>query len=454
MIISLRPLGAAFLLVLPAAARTQEPIRLHESFPAGYQYHVSSRVELSGTLSLPPEKGQAPPKPLAITGTSVIEYDERVLALGAGGHVEKTARIYRSMDFQRKVGDRPQQNTLRPEVRRLVLMRLKPVEVPFSPDGPLTWGEIDLVRTDVFTPALAGLLADKPVRPGDRWTAAAAAIEELTDLERIEEGRLECRLEQITSLANRRHARVALSGTVRGVNEDGPNRQQLEGHLFFDLESNHLSYLYLKGIHALLDKDGKEIGRVEGRFVLTRQAHQRCPDLSDETLKGVALEPSADNTLLLYDNPDLCVRLLYPRRWRVAGVRGRQLAIDESNGSGLLLTLEPPARVPTGAHFLAESLDWWKQQKPAGSAKVLRADRPLRLQAGPQDPPGVREHFALEVDIAGQRVWMDYYVVQQALGGATLAARLLPADLAGLRKDVERIARSVMITRAIEAGQK
>jgi hypothetical protein len=40
---------------------------------------------------------------------------------------------------------------------------------------------------------------------------------------------------------------------------------------------------------------------------------------------------------------------------------------------------------------------------------------------------------------------MDYYVLRQAPGGATLAARLLPADLAGLQKEVERIARSVQI---------
>ena len=31
-------------------------------------------------------------------------------------------------------------------------------------------------------------------------------------------------------------------------------------------------------------------------------------------LRGVALEPSADNTLLLYDNPDMGVRFLHPRR--------------------------------------------------------------------------------------------------------------------------------------------
>jgi hypothetical protein len=374
-----------------------------------------------------------------VRGDSAIEYDERVLAVSADGQVQKTARICRRTDFQRTVAGQKQETSLRPAVRRLILLRRDNTEVPFSPDGPLTWGEIDLVRTDVFTPALAGLLPDRPVRLGEGWTATTGAVRELTDMERIDEGRLECRLEQFTTLEQRRHARVTFSGSVRGTNEDGPNRQVLQGYFFFDLHSNHLSYLYLKGASSLLDKDGKEQGRVEGRFVLTRQAHRRCPELSDEALRGVAVEPNADNTLLLYDNPDLGVRFLYPRRWRVQGVRGSQVTLDGADGSGLLLTVDTAARTPTGAQFLAESRGWLEKQK----ARLLRVEPPRRVQ---ERPP--LEQFALEAEMGGQKFLMDYYVTRQAPGGVTLAARLLPADLAALRQEVERIARSVLVTAA------
>jgi hypothetical protein len=439
MFLSSRVLGIAALLTVPAGTLAEEPIRLRETFPVGYQYHVSSRVELSGSLTLPPEKSQAAPKSLAVTGNSAIDYDERILDAAADGQVQKTLRIFRRIDFQRRIGARPQQSTIRPSVRRMVVLRSNQTEVPFSPDGPLTWGEIDLVRTDVFTPALAGLLPDKAVQPGDRWTAAQSAVQELTDMERIDEGQIDCRFEQVTTVSNRRHARVAFSGTVRGINEDGPNRQQLDGYLFFDLQSNHLSYLSLKGISWLLNKDGKAMGRVEGQFVLTRQAHARSADLEPEALRGISLEANPDNTLLLYDNPGLGVRFLYPRRWRVAGVHGRQIAVDEANGSGLLLTLEPSARLPTGAQFLAESKAFLQQQK----AKILRTGQVQRIRAGPQE----WEHFVLEAEVGGQRVGMDYYVIRQASGGATLAARLLPADLAALQNDVERVARSLVVGR-------
>jgi hypothetical protein len=428
-------------LALVGSSWAEAAVTLREPFAAGYQYHVSSRVELAGSLSLPAEPGQTSGKSLAVKGHSAIEYDERILALGTSGQVEKSARIYRRMDFQRTVGAVPQQNMLRPAVRRLILLRHGHAEVPFSPDGPLLWGEIDLVRTDVFTPALTGLLGDRPVVTGDRWKATDDAVLELTDLERIEEGQIDCRFEGVSTLDNRRYARVALAGTVRGTNEDGPNRQQLEGYFFFDLTSNHLSYLYIKGTHVLLNKEGQAQGKVEGHFVLTRQAHVNCPDLSDQALKDVALEPNADNTLLLHDNPDLGLRFQYPRRWRVGSVRGRQVTLDESGGGGILITLESADKVPTGSQFLTESRDYLTSQK----AKIVRTDAPKQMHGA----TGALEHFALEVEMGGTRSLMDYYVIRQGPTGATLAARLPANDNDKLRQEVERLTRSLTLSKAL-----
>jgi hypothetical protein len=156
------------------------------------------------------------------------------------------------------------------------------------------------------------------------------------------------------------------------------------------------------------------------------------------------VEPNADNTLLLYDNPDLGVQFMYPRRWHVAGVHGNQVALDEARGNGLLLTLEPVRQVPTAGEFLNESRTWLAKQK----ARIRRIETPRRLQTSPT----VVDQFALEADVMGQRVVMDYYVLRDASGGATLAARLLPADVAGIRKEMELIARSVRVTRVIQAS--
>jgi hypothetical protein len=433
----LRVLVVTFCLALTARpVSAQEAVFLRENFVPGYAYHVSSRVELSGSLTLPPEKDK-PSQPLSVTGTGAIEYDELVLNRDKDGQVQKTLRVYRQSDVRRKVGDQPQQSGIRPEVRRQVLLRHKQNEVPFSPDGPLLWAEIDLVRTDVFTPALTGMLPAQAVRPGAQWDATLASLQELTDLEKVDSGSVRCRYEQETVVANRRHARVAFAGTVRGTGEDGPTSHTLDGYYLFDLQSQHLSYLFLKGVQTLLDKDGKPAGRVEGQFTLTRQVGVRCPEFAADALKRTALEPNDDNTQLLYDNPELGVRLLYPRRWRVGAVRERQMTIEEGKGSGLLLTVEQPSKLPTGAQYLTESKTWLEKQK----VLVLGSLPPRVLQ---KEPLGL-EHFALNIQVGQQKFLMDYFVVRQPAGGATVAARLVPTDN-DARRDVVRIVHSIRLT--------
>ena len=190
----------------------------------------------------------------------------------------------------------------------------------------------------------------------------------------------------------------------------------------------------------MLDKEGKPLGSIEGVFVLTRQAPQQAPDLADEALRGAVLEPNVDNTQLLYENPDLGIRFLHSRRWHVAGLQATQIALDDANGNGLLVTVEPAARMPSAAQFLNETRTYLQQQK----AKVLRVDPPQRWPAGRSDT----ERFAIQVEVGGQRAFMDYFVVQLASGGGVLvAARLSMNDLANLRSEVEKIIRSIQSTK-------
>ena len=58
------------------------------------------------------------------------------------------------------------------------------------------------------------------------------------------------------------------------------------------------------------------------------------------------------------------------------------------------------------------------------------------------DPP--LEHFALAAELGGQKILMDYYVLRGPDAGATLAARL-PGDGEEVRKEVERLARSLAV---------
>jgi hypothetical protein len=430
--VAVRTVASILALVCTASLDAQESIRLVESFPSGAQYQVSCRVKIAGSLAVPAEKGQ-PPKILRVTGDSAIEYDERILKENAR-RVERTIRFYRRLDVKRALGSEEQQSSLRPAVHRLVILRHKQYEVPFSPAGPLTWGEIDLVRTDVFTPALQGLLPSQAVRLGDSWRADPEAVQELTDLEEIKEGSLTCRLEKVTTFAGRRLAYVSFQGRVGGIGEDGKAVHDLEGTLYFDLEARYLAYLDVKGTHHLPGPEGQQGGKIDGRFTLTREPIPLSLALSDDALRGLVLEPNEENTQLLFDNPALGVRFLYPRNWHVAGTNPRQLGLDEKEGSGLLLVIDPGAPAPSAV-----------QQFYQAQAKGLTAQKAEIRRIGTLQSlqPGLTT-FTIEAVIAKKAVTMQYYVIQQPAGTVTLSATLQAR--AGVARDVERIARSVQIS--------
>jgi hypothetical protein len=118
-------------------SQSEAKLTLIESFPTGYRYSVRTAVQLAGQLTVPTGEGKS--QVLAVSGESTIEYDERILPPLAQSPGVRTLRLYRTVQMKRKVGDKIQEASIRPEVRRLVILRQQQTEVPFSPDGPLTW---------------------------------------------------------------------------------------------------------------------------------------------------------------------------------------------------------------------------------------------------------------------------------------------------------------------------
>ncbi|MFO0848574.1 MAG: hypothetical protein U0871_08465 [Gemmataceae bacterium] len=434
---SLVPLFGVVLAAWPVSGTgAQEPVTLAERFDRGTPYRVELQVRLDGRLALPGDDGK--PQEVPLTGASTLIYDERPLPSDdpRGG---KSLRAYRVVRFNRTMAGKEQSADVRPGVRRMVVMRSeKGKKAPFSPDGPLTWGEIDVVRTDLFCPVLVpGLLPGRAVRAGEKWPATAAAVADLTDLDPIEEGGVTVEFVGVVTLDGKRYAKLSLAGQVRGQSEDGPARQKLDGLAYFDLADARLSYLKLTGVSEMLSREGRVTGRLTGTFTMTRGPAERTDDIADGVVRPRDLVASDDNTQLLYDNPDLGLRFLYPRRWRVGAVTGRQVTVDEPTGGGVLLSVEPAAELPTADQYLRETQDFFRKQ----GWRTGAIDGPRR--AGPVG------RFGTDATIAGKQARLEYAVLTTADGGVTAAARLPWADRDALGKDLDRILGSLEVTKRI-----
>jgi hypothetical protein len=423
---------ASFVVVAFAPQATAEPIRLADSAMAGKQYRVTTDGSISGELQAP----EKPSETIKISGKSRIDYVERILPVDAKEAQHKSLRIYERIEFRKTTADRTDESTIRPDVRRLVLMKRGHNKVSFSPDGPLTWAEIDLVRTDMIAAALTGLLPDKEVEVMTSWRASPAAVDELTGIEKIDRGELTCTLEKFEQNGERRVARVAIAGTLEGINEDGPTRQKLSGYLLVDPKTECITFLKIDGEHYLLDGKGKEVGKVTGSFVMTRTPLEGHKPLADAAIKELTLDPSEENTRLVFDGEQSGIRFVYSRNWHVGRNTGRQITLDERTGAGLLITLDKADAVPTPEKYLREAM---KDLTDRG-AKLTNRTGPERVADG-------IDRFVLDAELGKESVTMAYFVIQQEKGGATLAARLPPAERDARMKELERLVRSFVVTR-------
>lgn len=434
----MRVLTVVTLLAATGFSAADEPVRPVDKSAPGSEFRVVTNSTISGELLTPVAKDR-PPAKIGIAGRSSIDYVERTLPVDAKDADFKSLRVYETIAFRKTAGDRTDEMTLRPAVRRLVFMKKGPHKVPFSPDGPLLWAEIDLLRTDIVVPALAGLLPDKSVTVGDTWKASDAAVEELTDLEKVEKGELTCKLDQVIVSGPRKVAQVVFSGTLTGVNEDGPTRQKLAGRVQVDLAAECITFLRVDGEHFLLDADGKEAGRIAGTFELTRTRIVGHPTLAEPAVKELDLNPSPENTKLLHHTAESGVRFVHPRNWRVVRTSGRQITLDETDGAGLLVTLDTAGGVPTAARYLREAL---KELQERG-AKVLDRKGPERLADG-------IDRFTVDADFGKDKVVMVYFIVRQEKGAATLAARVPDRHREARLKELDGLVRSFLVTRRLD----
>ncbi len=418
-----------------AQAGPAEKHALYEDFKSQVPIRVELTTTLSGRLAIPDRANERAGKAQLVTvaGTSKLVYDEVLVPRDAEGNLV-VVRQYREVNFQRNLNDVPQKAEVRAAVRRMVVLRSEAgKKVPFSPDGPLTLAEIDVVRNDLFSPALVtGLLPKQAAGVGNRWPASSQAVTELTDYSAIEKNELLVELVAFVTLDGRRHAKLSLKGEVRGQGEDGFGIQTFSGTAYFDLDRKMLVSLNLSAKNQLLGPDGKTVnGEVAGTFVVKRSP-ATGDDLSPDKLKAIDTKPADATTRLLFDDATFGVSLTYPRRWRLGTVGEHRLTVNEAAGlAGLQLTRVGPTDTTIAKQF--------------DEAKAFVARQKWTLVSAPEPKAG-DDRFTLEVTSdAGDKLRLDYRLVTSADGVAVLSARLPVAKQAELLPQVESIFESVKV---------
>jgi len=268
-------------------------------------------IEVSGDLKLNPDGKRVVSLPLKVQGE--LLYDERVLNFEASGGLRRDVRFYRQADASIRVGDHSQKTRLDDNHSLAVANLDDDGQVLFSPQGPLTLDELDLIDVQGSSTLLFRLLPEDEVAIGDSWPQGKTTLAALLSLEAVTFSDVQSTLRQVEGKLALIEMEGQVSGAVRGIATD----IELEGKYNFDLRQQRITWF------ALSLKEDRGIGHAEPGFevlarVRTAIAPSRlCPELSDQAIAGVPLETQAGGTLLRFPASHGGFQFLHDRQWRV-----------------------------------------------------------------------------------------------------------------------------------------
>jgi len=355
------------------------------------------------------------PRPLALKVEAELDYLERAIKTD---DTARPARVVRRVTRAASAinGEvRPSATALRPAVALLVAESQAEGVVVFSPGGPLTRSELELVQGPADPLTWTGLLPARPVGVGDHWAVADPAARSLSSYDTLTRNSLEATLDSVDGDT----ARVRLRGEVRGSVLGGEGTMACDGSYSFDRRAGRLERLTLRRAETRRPGLVEEGLDVKSTLTITRRTAETPAELSDAALGRLSIDPSREREQLLLKPPGGRYTLVHGRNWHTYWDDNRLSVLKRVDGARLVaqcnLTAGPSAG--KGKHQdLAQFRD--DVRKGLGSRFVQF------LGAGEVggDPAG---GFRYKVGVQGRQGDLDvvwyYYLVASPEGDQLLA---------------------------------
>lgn len=268
-------------------------------------------IETEGKLKLNADGQDV--KHLPLKATADLTYFERVLPSSKADSAFRTVRKYRAAEAKIRLHESDLVNQLRDD-RRLIALESTPAQaLLFSPHGPLTREELDLLATPGSGLSLETLLPPRPLKMGSTWEASEGAVARLLGIEAVSQHDIVCTLDSVKDNLAIITLAGKVSGAVGGVSSDC----ELKGKLNFDLKQRLVTWL------TLAIKENRAIGHAQPGYEIVTTARMviaplaAVPDLSDKAIAGLPLKPGPGEKLVEFCSESGGLQLRHDRRWNV-----------------------------------------------------------------------------------------------------------------------------------------
>ena len=389
----------------PAGGQTYQ---LAESPREGECFRIAVETELTGTLKVTRD---GKPAAIRIVARNCHAFTERVLA-ARSGVVRKVARQYATAASRATVDGTPVDRLLAADRRLVVAQRTSDTLLCYSPAGPLTKTDVEVVSEHFETLHLTGLLPSKAVAVGESWKLDSLIAQSLCLFDGLISHDLTGKLTGVTDGV----ATIAVAGTAKGIEHGALANLTAAATVRFDLKRGRIIEVEWR------QKDARDQGpvtpaaEVETATVLRREPLDRePPELSAAALARAPAEDDPPLTLkqLLHRDSKARFQLLYGRDWHVVGQTEHHVVMRLLERGDFVaqatLTYWQPAG--PGKHMSPEEFE-----KVTAAGTGWQPEQVLDRQAVPTDADRWAYRIVVRGMLDGTPVVQNFYVVATAAG--------------------------------------
>jgi hypothetical protein len=318
--------GSAF------SASAAERFLLSEKADETATWLVTSEIGGTGTLEFQPalKSDEAITHPITIEAG--FRYAER--RLPSAGRAEAAWRSFRHYDQARsriRVREQTSLPELRPDRRRVVVQADRAGLLYYSPAGPMTSQEIELLPSLGDPLLVAALLPGREVSVGETWTPEPWVGPAIAGTEVSFNSSLTCRLQSVDD----GQAIIAIDGKISGAAKGATTETTLAGTLQFDVAARSVAAAELK------QTEKRSVGPVTPGMTLsltaklTKTPAPETAQIATAEVASIPFEPARDDLRIEHRLP-FDARLVCDREWMAFKQTGSLLVLRLLDHGGMV----------------------------------------------------------------------------------------------------------------------
>ncbi|MEX0641229.1 MAG: hypothetical protein WD468_00930 [Pirellulales bacterium] len=334
----------AYLIANPAWADSQaESIDLSPHIEANTLTRVTIDLDAGGndvvraaTDAQGADANNSAERKLPMSVSAKLQYDERRI-VGTAGDVPQNLsplaiRYYNRAEGVLKVDTSGMSPKLADD-RRLIMVESGAARPNlYSPDGPLSREQLDLIDVTGNSCLVDRLLPAKTVASGATWKNEAAVMGGLLTLDSV----AVCEAQSVLDEFNASFAKIRLAGVVHGTADGAATQREVRGVYLFDRRLRRVTRL------NLAVREMRSIGAATpglqgvGKLQIKIDPISSSPQLTDRIVAKATRAGRTSPLNLVYKSAPLGFRAAYDRQWYITSEGRETITMRRVDGSDVV----------------------------------------------------------------------------------------------------------------------